>query len=63
MKIQGLNNEQQKKNIVQSPKLNQFLKFQRVKKQFLENMSLAFDKSAVLKEYKDEIEILQQDKD
>jgi len=25
------------------------------KKQFLENMSLAFDKSAVVKEYKDEI--------
>lgn len=33
------------------------------KKQFLENMSLAFDKSAVVKEYKDEIEILQKDKD
>ena len=33
------------------------------KKQFLENMSLAFDKSAVVKEYKDEIEILQRDKD
>jgi len=29
------------------------------KQQFLENMSLAFDKSAVVKEYKDEIEILQ----
>jgi len=26
-------------------------------------MSLAFDKSAVVKEYKDEIEILQKDKD
>jgi len=33
------------------------------KKQFLENMSLAFDKSTVVKEYKDEIEILQRDKD
>jgi len=33
------------------------------KKQFLENMSLAFDKSAVVKEYKDEIENLQKDKD
>ena len=33
------------------------------KKQFLENMSLAFDKSAVVKEYKDEIEILQKQKD
>ena len=33
------------------------------KKQFLENMSLAFDKSTVVKEYKDEIEILQKDKD
>lgn len=33
------------------------------KKQFLENMSLAFDKSAVVKEYKDEIESLQKDKD
>ena len=29
------------------------------KQQFLENMSLAFDKSAVVKEYKDEIETLQ----
>ena len=29
------------------------------KKQFLENMSLAFDKSTVVKEYKDEIEVLQ----
>lgn len=29
------------------------------KKQFIENMSLAFDKSAVVKEYKDEIEALQ----
>ena len=27
------------------------------KKQFLENMSLAFDKSAVVKEYKEEIEV------
>ncbi|MEA1919063.1 MAG: IS3 family transposase [Campylobacterota bacterium] len=33
------------------------------KKQFLENMSLAFDKSTVVKEYKDEIETLQKEKD
>jgi putative transposase len=33
------------------------------KKQFLENMSLAFDKSTVVKEYKDEIEILQKSND
>lgn len=33
------------------------------KKQFLENMSLAFDKSVVVKEYKAEIEVLQKDKD
>lgn len=33
------------------------------KKQFLENMSLAFDKSAVVKEYKEEIEGLKKDKD
>jgi len=33
------------------------------KKQFLENMSLAFDKSAVVKEYKDEIEELKKSKD
>ena len=33
------------------------------KKQFLENMSLAFDKSAVVKEYKEEIETLKKDKD
>ena len=33
------------------------------KKQFLENMSLAFDKSTVVKEYKDEIETLQHEKD
>ena len=33
------------------------------KKQFLDNASLAFDKSAVAKEYKDEIEALQKDKD
>ena len=33
------------------------------KKQFLENMSLAFDKSAVVKEYKEEIENLKKDKD
>ncbi len=33
------------------------------KKQFLENMSLAFDKSTVVKEYKEEIESLKKDKD
>jgi len=33
------------------------------KKQFLENMSLAFDKSTVVKEYKAQIELLQKDKD
>lgn len=33
------------------------------KKQFLENMSLAFDKSAVVKEYKDKIDILEKEKD
>ena len=33
------------------------------KKVFLGNMSLAFDKSAVVKEYKNEIEDLQKDKD
>ena len=33
------------------------------KKQFLENMSLAFDKSTVVKEYKDEIETLKSEKD
>ena len=33
------------------------------KKQFLANMSLAFDKSAVVKEYKNEIEELQQSND
>jgi putative transposase len=33
------------------------------KKQFLENMSLAFDKSAVVKEYKEEIATLKKDKD
>jgi putative transposase len=33
------------------------------KKQFLDNMSLAFDKSAVVKEYKEEIEKLKKDKD
>jgi len=33
------------------------------KKQFLENMSLAFDKSAVVKEYKEEIAILRKEKD
>jgi putative transposase len=32
------------------------------KKQFLENMSLAFDKSSVVKEYKQEIETLKKDK-
>jgi putative transposase len=33
------------------------------KKQFLENMSLAFDKSAVVKEYKDKIEDLEKNND
>lgn len=33
------------------------------KKHFLDNMSLAFDKSSVVKEYKEEIETLQKDKD
>jgi len=33
------------------------------KKQFLENMSLAFDKSIVVKEYKEQIEMLKKDKD
>ena len=33
------------------------------KKQFLENMSLAFDKSIVVKEYKQEIKTLKKDKD
>jgi putative transposase len=33
------------------------------KKQFLENMSLAFDKSTVVKEYKNEINTLQKEKD
>jgi len=33
------------------------------KKQFLENVSLAFDKSAVVKEYKEELETLQKEKD
>ena len=33
------------------------------KKQFLDNASLAFDKSALVKEYKIEIETLQKDKD
>ena len=33
------------------------------KKQFLANMSLAFDKSAVVKEYKEQIEILTKEKD
>ncbi|HIP26398.1 MAG TPA: IS3 family transposase, partial [Flavobacteriaceae bacterium] len=33
------------------------------KKHFLENMSLAFDKSTVVKEYKDEIELLQKGND
>ena len=33
------------------------------KKMFLENMSLAFDKSTVVKEYKQEIEALKKDKD
>jgi len=33
------------------------------KKMFLENMSLAFDKSTVVKEYKEEIDVLKKDKD
>ena len=33
------------------------------KKQFIENMSLAFDKSAVVKEYKEKIETLEKEKD
>ena len=33
------------------------------KKQFLENVSLTFDKSAVVKEYKEEIEKLKKEKD
>ncbi len=33
------------------------------KKQFLDNMSLAFDKSAVVKEYKEKIEVLEKAKD
>ena len=33
------------------------------KKQFLDNASLAFDKSTIVKEYKTEIETLQKDKD
>ena len=33
------------------------------KKQFIENMSLAFDKSAVVKEYKEEISQLQKESD
>jgi putative transposase len=33
------------------------------KKQFLDNMSLAFDKSTVVKEYKEKIKTLQKDKD
>jgi len=33
------------------------------KKQFLENMSLAFDKSTVVKEYKEEIETLKKSND
>ena len=36
---------------------------QQWKKQFLENASLAFDKSAVVKEYKEEIEKLKKEKD
>ena len=36
---------------------------QQWKKQFLENASLAFDKSAVVKEYKEEIESLKKEKD
>jgi len=30
---------------------------------FLENMSLAFDKSTVIKEYKEQIETIKKDKD
>jgi len=33
------------------------------KKQFIENMSLAFDKSAVVKEYKEKLETLEKEKD
>ncbi len=33
------------------------------KKQFLDNMSLAFDKSTVVKEYKEKIEMMQKEKD
>ncbi len=33
------------------------------KKQFLENMSLAFDMSAVVKEYKEKLETLEKEKD
>ncbi len=33
------------------------------KKQFLDNMSLAFDKSVVVREYKETIEVLKRDKD
>jgi len=33
------------------------------KKMFLENMSLAFDKSTVVKEYKEKIEVLQSSND
>ncbi|MDQ7085912.1 MAG: transposase [Sulfurovum sp.] len=33
------------------------------KKQFLENASLAFDKSAIVKEYKEQIETLEREKD
>jgi len=39
------------------------LTLQNWKKQFLENMSLAFDKSSVVKEYKEEIERLSKDGD
>ncbi len=39
------------------------LTLQSWKKQFLENMSLAFDKSSVVKEYKEEIEKLTKDGD
>ena len=33
------------------------------KKQFLDNISLAFDKSIVVKEYKEKIEVLEKEKD
>jgi len=41
----------------------QLLNLRNWKKQFVENMSLAFDKSSVVKEYKEEIEELKKSKD